>query len=80
VKGQRQENRKEEVLKIRELVRQEFSGKNEEPESISKNPSEPKMEIDWSDKESKKTTQKPKKIIFLEPDSEPVEEEEDDDF
>jgi len=82
VKEQRQENRKQEVHKIRELVRKEFSGKQEEKKEPPKEKKKPKIQIDWSEEdEEQKDKKKPKKIILSQPDSEPEKEvDEDDDF
>ncbi len=79
VKENRKENRKEEVHKIRELVRQEFSDKKTKSTEVPKATENPKIKIDWSENKDKEEQKKPKKITLSEPDSEPKERDDDDD-
>lgn len=77
VKEERKENRKEEVHKIRELVKQEFSSKTKVSSGTKEEEKEPHLKVDWKDKkETDKKEGQP--VIVSEPEKE--EEDEDDDF
>jgi len=80
VKEQRKENRKHEVHKIRDLVKKEFTSKEDAEKTTT--PKQSKLKVEWGDskKEEKKnkTQEKTPGIMVSEPDSE--EESDDDDF